>query len=144
MALAPRIDNTAAIAGCNGIVDTLDGGAAPKFRIYAGTRPASPDASVGTATLLAEIALNATAVFGNASDANPGGRASLNGGTVSDTSANATGTAAWFRATIGTPTNGVISGTVGTATTDAIIDNTSISAGQTVKLTAWTVTVPES
>jgi len=147
MAKATRIDNAAAIAACDAIVDDLDAGAAPKFRIYSGTRPASPDAAVGTgASLLCELDLATPAVFGNASDASPGGQAAANGLPISNTSATGgTAAAAWFRATTGTGTGGVTSGTIGTGTDfDAVIDNTSIAAGQTVKLTAWTFTVPES
>lgn len=59
---------------------------------------------------------------------------------ISDTSADATGTAAEARIKDGLGTV-IISGlTVGTSGTDVIIDNTSITAGQTVTLTTGTIT----
>lgn len=59
---------------------------------------------------------------------------------ISDTSANATGTAAEARIK---DSNGtvVISGlTVGTSGTDIVLDSTSITTGQTVTLTTGTIT----
>lgn len=59
---------------------------------------------------------------------------------ISDTSANATGTAAAAQIK---DSNGnvIISGlTVGTATADIILDSVSITAGQTVTLTTGTIT----
>ncbi|MCK0507927.1 hypothetical protein [Aromatoleum anaerobium] len=59
---------------------------------------------------------------------------------ISDTSADATGTAAAAQIKNGSGTV-VISGlTVGTSGTDIVLDNTSITAGQTVTLTAGTLT----
>ena len=61
------------------------------LRIYAGSVPANADAALGGATLLAELTLNATA-FPAASS----GVLTANAIT-SDSSANATGTASFFR-----------------------------------------------
>jgi hypothetical protein len=59
---------------------------------------------------------------------------------ISDTSADATGTAANAIITDSADTT-VISGlTVGTSGTDIILDSTSITAGQTVTITAATIT----
>lgn len=59
---------------------------------------------------------------------------------ISDTSADATGTAAAAQIKDGGGTV-VISGlTVGTSGTDIVLDNTSITAGQTVTLTTGTLT----
>lgn len=59
---------------------------------------------------------------------------------ISDTSADATGTAAAAQIKDGSGTV-VISGlTVGTSGTDIILDSTSITAGQTVTLTTGTIT----
>jgi hypothetical protein len=138
------ISNAAALAACNGIVDLLDGGTPPgKLRIYSGSKPAGPDEAIGAQTLLAELTLSNPA-FGNAADANPGGRATA--GTITDdSSANATGTASFFRAVQGGGNTGVIDGDV-TATGgggDLQLNSVSIQAGAQVSITSWTFTVPE-
>lgn len=138
-----RIDNSAALAACNAIVDLLDGGAgAGLLRIYSGSAPTNVDAAA-TGTLLAELTLNDPA-FGNAADANPGATATANAITA-DSSANATGTAGYFRA-VDSNGNGIIQGDV-TATGgggDLEINSTSIAAGAQVEVTSWTFTVNEA
>lgn len=138
------ISNAAAIAACDALVDLLDAGAgAAVLKIYDGSQPANPDVAVSGQTLLAELTCSDPA-FGNAADDNPGAIATANAIT-DDSSANATGTAAWFRAEDSNG-NAIIDGDV-TATGgggDLELDSTSISAGTTVSVTSWTVTHPES
>jgi hypothetical protein len=62
---------------------------------------------------------------------------------LQDTSANATGTATWFRVINGS-TNAVIDGSVGTASADLVLNSTSIAIGQTVTISSWTFTMPET
>jgi hypothetical protein len=113
------------------------GSGAAKLRIYDGTKATNADTAVGAQVLLAEITL-ADPAFETASggtmdiDANPD---------VSDTSANATGTATWARL-VDSDNNAVYDGTVGTSGTDFIISNTSITSGQTVTLVSGTLTLP--
>ena len=59
---------------------------------------------------------------------------------ISDTSANATGTAAAAQIKDSTGTVVVSGMTVGTSGTDVIIDSVSITAGQTVTVTTGTIT----
>lgn len=59
---------------------------------------------------------------------------------ISDTSADATGTAAEARIKDGSGTAIITGLTVGTAGTDIVLDSTSITAGQTVTLTTGTIT----
>jgi hypothetical protein len=100
------------------------------LRIYDGSRPASG----GTATtLLAELALSATAA-GAASS----GVLTLNAITQ-DSSANATGTATWFRIVTSGGTF-VIDGSVGTSGSDLNLTTTSIVSGQPVSITSFTIT----
>ncbi len=142
MALATRISNAAAIAACNAIVDLIDGGAgAGLVRIYDGTQATDPDTAVGAQVLLAELTCSDPA-FGNAADAAPGGRATASAVT-SDASANATGTASWFRVV---DSNGVaiFDGSVGTSGCDMNINSVSITSGAAVSITSWTVTMPET
>lgn len=138
MALQTRIPYATASAACDAIVDRLDIGGAGTVKVYDGTQPANADTAVSTQNILCEFTL-ANPAFGAASN----GAASMAGGTKTDSSANNTGTATWFRAFNGAGTviiDGSVAATGGTA--DMIIDNTSIASGQTVNLTAWTVTMP--
>lgn len=113
-------------------------GASGLLRIYSGSLPANVAASIGAATLLAELTLNAT--FAGASSS---GTITLNSIT-SDSSADATGTAAWFRIWKSDGTTGILQGTV-TATGgggDLTLNTTSISSGGTVAVTSATFTAP--
>jgi len=111
-------------------ITTFSGGSC-KLRLYSGTRPATG----GTATtLLAELTCNAT--FAPAAS---GGVLTLNAIT-SDTNADATGTATWFRIVKSDGTTHVMDGSVGTAGSDLNLNTTSIVAGATVAVTSFTIT----
>jgi hypothetical protein len=100
------------------------------LRIYDGSRPASG----GTATtLLAQLALTATAA-----PASSGGVLTLNAITQ-DSSADATGTATWFRVTTSGGTF-VLDGSVGTSGSDLNLTTTSIVATQPVSVTSFVLT----
>ena len=105
-------------------------GASGFLRIYDGTRPASG----GTATtLLAELTCNAT--FAPAAS---GGVLTLNAITQ-DSSANATGTATWFRIVTSGGTF-VVDGNVGTSGSDLNLNTVSIVSGAAVSVTSATIT----
>lgn len=138
------ISNAASIAACDAVVDLLDGGAsAGKVRIYDGAQPANPDVAVTTQNLLAELTLSNQA-FRAAADANPGGRATANAIT-DDASADATGTASWFRA-LDSNNVAIIDGSVGIsgAGADLELNSVAIEATANVSITSWIVTVPEA
>jgi hypothetical protein len=138
MAADPRITNAVASAACDAIVDAIDGGAgAGLLRIYDGTIPTNADTALGAQVLLAELTFSDPA-FGAASN----GVATASAIT-SDSSANATGTASWFRIVSSTPTT-IMDGTVGTSGEDLNLNTTSIVSGATVSVTAFTVTVPKT
>ena len=61
-------------------------------------------------------------------------------GTWTDASADATGTAGHFRLYASDGTTCHAQGTVGTAATDMIVDNTSFATGQTFTVTTFTMT----
>ena len=110
---------------------TTGAGSAALLRIYDGARPATG----GTATtLLAELTCNAT--FAPAAS---GGVLTLNAITQ-DASANATGTATWFRIVKSDGTTHVLDGSVGTSGSDLNLTTTSITAGQPVSVTSFTIT----
>lgn len=114
---------------------TTRAGASAKLRIYNGTQPATG----GTATtLLAELTCNAT--FAPAAS---GGVLTLNAITQ-DSSADATGTATWFRLVQTDGTTHVFDGTVGTSGADLNLNSTSIVAAGTVSISSFTITAPNA
>jgi hypothetical protein len=102
--------------------------------------PADADATPSSPTLLASLTCSAT--FGTVSGSGNNGRITA-GSITSDTSADNTGTAAYFR--IKTQTGGTVvaQGTVGTASADLILNTVAITAGSTVAITSATIDVPE-
>lgn len=141
--MTTKITNAAAIAACNAVVDLLDAGSgAGKLLIYsAGSGvPANADTAITDQVLLAELTLSDPA-FGNAADINPGARATANAIT-GDTAANATGTAAFFRA-VDSDDNPIIQGGVGTSGQELNLNTTSLVSGVAVDVTSWTHTQPE-
>lgn len=142
MALNTTIGNAAALAACDGIVDLIDAGSgAGKLRIYSGTQPTNPDVAITDQTLLAELTFGDPA-FGAAADGTPGGVATANSITA-DSSANASGTATWFRA-VDSDDNAIFDGTVGTSGANLNLDSVSITAGQSVSVSSLTFTMPET
>lgn len=117
----------------NAMLDAITTGAGGSalLRIYDGSRPATG----GTATtLLAELTCNATFAAGAAS-----GVLTLNAITQ-DSSANATGTATWFRIVQSNGTTHVLDGNVGTSGSDLNLTTTSIVSGQPVSISSFTIT----
>jgi hypothetical protein len=131
------LDPSFAVARRNAVLDTLTSPAASGLlRIYDGAKPTDADTAVGAQTLLAELTMNATA-FAAAS----GGVLTANAITQ-DSSANATGTAAWFRLVQSNGTSVIMDGTVGTSGCDLNLVTTSIVATQPVSVTSFTITFP--
>ena len=131
MALNPKLADVGANAAADAVVDQADGGS---VRIYDGTQPTNADTAVGAQVLLAELPLG-TPAFGAAS----AGVATANAIT-DDSSANATGTASWFRVV----TSGAAAlwdGSVGTSGADLNLDSVSIVAGGTVSISSFTFTI---
>jgi hypothetical protein len=109
---------------------TTQCGASALLRIYSGTRPATGGTET---TVLAELTCNAT--FAPAAS---GGVLTLNAITA-DASANATGTATWFRIL----TSGAVAkidGDVSTSASDLNLNSTSITVGGTVSVTSFVIT----
>lgn len=129
MATNPKLSNAGANAAADAVVDLADNG---YIRIYDGTQPTDADTAIGAQVLLAELRWNATA-FGAA----VAGIATANAITA-DSSANATGTATWFRALKSDGTTVLFDGSVGTSSADLIMTTTSIVSGAEVSVTAFT------
>jgi hypothetical protein len=109
-----------------------DGGSgAALLRIYDGSRPATG----GTATtLLAELTLS-----------DPSASAASSGtltysAITADSSANATGTATWFRIVQSDGSTHVMDGSVGTSGSDLNLNTTSIVSGAQVSISSFVLT----
>mgnify|MGYP007004396700 CR=1 FL=1 len=91
--------------------------------------------TTGMASILATIALNATA--GTAS----GGILTFSGFPKSDTSADNTGTAAAARIRTGSGGTDIVTGlTVSTTAGDIVLDSVSVTVGQTITINSATIT----
>lgn len=110
---------------------TTAAGNAALLRIYDGTRPATGGSAT---TLLAELTCG-TPFAASASS----GVLTL-GSITQDSSANATGTATWFRIVKSDGTTHVLDGNVGTSGSDLNLTTTSIVATQPVSVTSFTIT----
>ena len=135
MALDSRYSNEAVNAAVDAMAALLNNG---YLRIYDGSIPATANTAIGAQVLLAELRFNGTA-FG----ASVAGVATANAFT-SDSSANATGTASWFRALKSDGTSAIFDGTVGTSSANLVLNSTAIQSGAEVAVTAMTVTLPKS
>ena len=108
-------------------------GTAPIMRIRTGAAPANA-AAADTGTVLATLNLPSDWM------AAASGGSKAKSGTWSDTSADASGTAAHFRIYDSAGTTCHIQGTVGTSGTDMIVDNTAFAAGQSFTISSFTLT----
>ena len=116
---------------------TTAAGNAALLRIYDGSRPATN----GTATtLLAELTCG-TPFASAAAGTTDGGAVTLTLGSITqDASANATGTATWFRIVKADGTTFVMDGSVGTSGSDLNLTTTSIVSTQPVSVTSFVIT----
>lgn len=131
MPLQPRLTNAAATLAADAVCPQLNTG---YLRIYSGTQPATADTALSGNTLLAELRFGATAF-------NPAANGVATAQAITqDASADATGTASWFRASKADGTTTVFDGSVGTATSDLILNSVAISLGATVSVTSFTYT----
>jgi hypothetical protein len=134
VALDPSITTAAANAACDAVVDLIDAGTPPGLlKIYAGTVPTNANAALGGATLLGTLTFSNPA-FG----ASAAGVATASAIT-SDTSADATGTATFFRITNAAGTV-IIQGEVGTSGCDLNLSSVAITIGGTIAVSSLTYT----
>ena len=116
---------------------TTAAGNAALLRIYDGTRPATNGAAT---TLLAELTCG-TPFASAAAGTTDGGAVTLTLGSITqDASANATGTATWFRIVKADGTTFVMDGSVGTSGSDLNLTTTSIVSTQPVSVTSFVIT----
>lgn len=132
MAKEPKFSNACVEAEANALADLLDNG---YLRVYDGTKPATADTAITSQVLLAELR------FANPAETGVTGGILLFDAFTPDSSANATGTASWFRAFKSDGTTSVMDGTVGTSAADAIINTTAIVTGAAVSVTSAGITI---
>lgn len=136
MALNPHLSAVRRKAALDTITAACSSGI---LRIYTGAQPATADTAIGAQIDLADLTLSATAF--NAPSAVSATDYVITANTITpDSSANATGTAAWFRLWDSAGTTPILDGTVGTAGTDLIINSVSIAAGGAVSASSLTLT----
>lgn len=123
------------VAARNGRLDAIEteAGTSAVLKIRTGSAPADC-ATADSGTVLASMTLPSDWM------AAASGGSKAKSGTWSDSSADATGTAAHFRIYKSDGTTCVIQGTCGIGSGDLQLDNTSIATGQTVTITAFTLT----
>ncbi len=137
MALSPRISAAAASTAVDRICAMLNTG---YLKIFSGTQPATVDTAPTTAEVILASLTFASTAFAAASS----GIAAAN--TITDdTSADATGTAAWFRTYGNTTTVVGFDGSVGATTSENLVLNSvAISSGASVSVTSFSFTLPRS
>ena len=141
--MASRISNLAAIEILDTLTARFDVNTPGTIQIRSGSAPTNV-VDTPTGTLLATLTFSGTA-FGAATDANPGATvtaASITG----DSSADATGTAAHWRALDG---NGLATQHGDAAVTPGsgealLLNTTAIVSGAAVDITAYTITIAEA
>lgn len=129
MPLNTQLANATVNGQADNLSARLNGG---YLRILDGTQPATADTAITTQVVLAELPFSATAA-----PAAVNGLITFNALT-SDTNANATGTATWFRAVQSDGTTVVMDGSVGTSSANLVLNSTSITAGGTVAVSSFT------
>ena len=129
MALTPTLSNAAANAAADAVCVLCNTG---YLRIYDGTQAATADTAIGAQVLLAELRFGATA-FGAA----VAGVATANAIT-SDSSADNTGTAAWFRCLKSDGTTTLFDGSVGTSGANLNLGTVSIVTAAVIDVTSLT------
>ena len=136
MALNTTISAAVRTAMVQQIQVALDAGSgAGTIKVYTGTQPAGPGTAIGSQVLLGTLTCS-----------DPSFPAAATGvltasAVTSDSSADNTGTATWFRAATSAGT-AVIDGSVGTSAADLVLSSVAITAGGTFAVTAWTITMP--
>jgi hypothetical protein len=116
-------------------------------KIYDSTQPADANTAVSSQVLLATLTFGSTAFGASAaSGTTPSRKAVATANTITgDTSADNTGTAAWFRVFKADGTTVVYDGSVGASGSgdDMIVVTTAFVAGEDIEITSWSIAQPE-
>lgn len=138
MATDPVMSQAAAQAAVNAIGAKVNGGS---IRIYTGTPPATCEDSA-TGTLLSSGCLFSATAFASATDGGSG-IATASANTIStDGAPVADGVAGYFRA-LDSSGNAHLQGTCGTASSDMILSNVTISTSIGVAVVSYALNLPD-
>lgn len=141
MALNPFFSDTFAKAAVDAGCALANAG---KLRVYSGAQPTDANTAIGAQVLLGEFTMNATAFAASvASGTAPNRSAIATANAIADITAVATNTAAWFRLLKSDGTTILFDGTVGTSGCDLNLTDITITTGETMSVTSFTVTNPE-
>jgi hypothetical protein len=142
MTHTPFFSDEAAKAAVDAVAAKCNSGT---LKIYTGAQPTDANTAIGAQTLLATLTFGATAFAASAATGSAGSRvvtATANAIT-DDSSADATGTAAWFRVLKSDGTSIVFDGSVGTSGFDLNLATTSLVSGEDVSVSSLTITMTE-
>ena len=142
MANNPFFSDEAAKAAVDAVAALCNTGT---LKIYTGTQPTDANTALGAQTLLATLTLSSTAFGASSASGSAGSKiVTATANTITDdSSADATGTAAWFRVLKSNGTSIVMDGSVGTSGCDLNLATTSIVSGADVAITSFTITMTE-
>lgn len=132
MANHPKISDAVANAMLDTLTTPLAGGL---ITVYEGSQPATPETAIGASVAKATCTLG-TPAFGAAA------AHVLTAAAITDDVATLAGTANWFRVWDAAGTTAYMDGEVGTSGCDMNLNSTALSAGGTLHLSAFTVTLP--
>jgi len=132
MALNPKLSAASRNLALNAALDVLNSG---DLVIYDGTQATDADTAIGSQVVLAVLVFGATAWA-----AASGGSKAANSITQ-DSSADATGTATWYRMRKSDHTTGVWDGSVGTSGANLNFNSVAIQSGATVQVTSFTASM---
>ena len=139
-----KISQSAGIAMMNALGTQIDAGTAAVITIYAGTIPNNLATAITSQNVLAQLVCNATAfssVAAQGSGVNETVRATF-AAITADSSADASGTAAFYRISTQAGGTDVAQGTVGTSNADLILNTVALSAGSQVSITSAYIDLP--
>lgn len=141
MALNPFFSDTFAKA-------SLDAGCvlanAGKLRVYSGAQPTDANTAIAAQVLLGEFTMNATAFAASAASGVAPTRAAVaTANAIANIVALATNTAAWFRLLKSDGTTVLFDGTVGVSGCDLNLTDITLTTGETMSVSSFTVSNPE-
>lgn len=131
MALNPKFTNLAVNTKADAEGVLLNGGF---LDIYDGSQPATADTAIGAQVKLASL------TFGSPAFASSVAGVATANAITQDTDADATGTAAWFRAFKSDHSTAVFDGSVGTSGCNLNLNTTAIQIHAAVQCTSFTIT----
>lgn len=136
------VADNAANAMCNAIAALCNSGT---LKIYTGTQAVDANTALGAQTLLATLTFGSTAFNSAAATGSaPSRKSTATANSITgDTSADATGTATWFRVLKSDGTTVVYDGAVATSGAELNLATTSLTTGVDVEITSLTISVPQ-